>query len=105
MQRGGARNRRHPRCLLQHPSQRNRGGRGVQALADGRQQIHTPRVEELARMTGIAVSTFHHRPRALASAAFAVGYQSASRFNREYRLLFGLPPMADLQTLRASSQS
>ncbi|MGL4213688.1 MAG: helix-turn-helix domain-containing protein, partial [Morganella morganii] len=28
-------------------------------------------------------------------AAFRVGYESASQFNREYRRLFGLPPGQD----------
>jgi AraC-like DNA-binding protein len=32
-----------------------------------------------------------------ASAAFEVGYESASQFNREYRRLFGQPPMRDLK--------
>jgi hypothetical protein len=32
------------------------------------------------------------------SAAFEVGYESASQFNREYRRLFGLPPMRDIKT-------
>ena len=29
--------------------------------------------------------------------AFEVGYESASQFNREYRRLFGLPPMRDIK--------
>jgi AraC-like DNA-binding protein len=36
-----------------------------------------------------------------ASAAFAVGYESASQFNREYSRLFGQPPRRDIQTLRS----
>jgi len=35
-----------------------------------------------------------------ASAAFEVGYESASQFNREYNRLFGQPPKRDIQTLR-----
>jgi len=38
-----------------------------------------------------------------ASAAFAVGYESASQFNREYRRFFGQPPMRDIRTLRSPS--
>jgi AraC-like DNA-binding protein len=34
-----------------------------------------------------------------AAAAFEVGYQSASQFNREYSRLFGLPPLQDVQSL------
>lgn len=88
------------------------------------------RVEELAEMAGMAVSTFHHHFRALtsmspvqyqkqlrlqtargrmitegidaASAAFEVGYESPSQFNREYRRLFGQPPIKDVRNLRAN---
>jgi len=34
------------------------------------------------------------------SAAFRVGYNDASYFNREYKSLFGLPPMHDMERLR-----
>jgi AraC-like DNA-binding protein len=88
------------------------------------------RVEELAQIAGMAVSTLHHHFRALtamsplqyqkqlrlraarnhmltgghdaASAAFAVGYESPSQFNREYRRLFGQPPSRDIRGLRSS---
>lgn len=87
------------------------------------------RVEDLAQMAGMGVSTLHHHFRALtamsplqyqkqlrlqaartqmlidgldaASAAFAVGYESASQFNREYSRFFGQPPMRDIRTLRS----
>ena len=86
------------------------------------------RVEELAEIAGMGVSTLHHHFRALtamsplqyqkqlrlqtargrmllegldaASAAFEVGYESASQFNREYSRLFGQPPMRDIRALR-----
>ena len=35
-----------------------------------------------------------------ASAAYRVGYDDASHFNREYKRLFGLPPMRDVERLR-----
>jgi AraC-like DNA-binding protein len=38
-----------------------------------------------------------------ASAAFEVGYESASQFNREYSRLFGQPPMRDIKALRAAN--
>jgi AraC-like DNA-binding protein len=38
-----------------------------------------------------------------ASAAFEVGYESASQFNREYSRFFGQPPMRDVRTLRSPS--
>ena len=87
------------------------------------------RVEDLASVAQMGVSTFHHHFRTLtamsplqyqkqlrlqeargrmlmdgmdaASAAFAVGYESASQFNREYSRLFGQPPMRDIRTLRS----
>jgi transcriptional regulator GlxA family with amidase domain len=37
-----------------------------------------------------------------ASSAFAVGYESPSQFNREYKRFFGRPPMRDVQALRGS---
>jgi AraC-like DNA-binding protein len=86
------------------------------------------RVEDLAEITSMGVSTLHHHFRALtamsplqyqkqlrlqaarglmllngldaASAAFEVGYESASQFNREYNRFFGQPPMRDIQSLR-----
>jgi AraC-like DNA-binding protein len=89
------------------------------------------RVEDLAEMAGMGVSTLHHHFRALtamsplqyqkqlrlqtarghmlmdgldaASAAFEVGYESASQFNREYSRYFGQPPMRDIRALRSPS--
>lgn len=86
------------------------------------------RVEDLAAMAQMGVSTFHHHFRSLtamsplqyqkqlrlhvarermladdldaASAAFEVGYESASQFNREYSRFFGQPPMRDIKTHR-----
>jgi AraC-like DNA-binding protein len=88
------------------------------------------RVEDLADIAGMGISTLHHHFRALtamsplqyqkqlrlqaargrmlmdgldaASAAFEVGYESASQFNREYSRFFGQPPMRDIRTLRSS---
>ncbi len=89
------------------------------------------RVQDLARLAGMGVSTLHHRFRVLtamsplqyqkqlrlqaargrmltegldaAGAAFEVGYESASQFNREYSRFFGQSPMRDIRTLRSSS--
>ncbi len=86
------------------------------------------RVEELAAMARMGVSTLHHQFRSLtamsplqyqkqlrlhvarermlpegldaASAAFEVGYESASQFNREYSRFFGQPPMRDIKARR-----
>ena len=37
-----------------------------------------------------------------ASAAFEVGYESATQFNREYSRFFGQPPMRDIRALLSS---
>ena len=36
------------------------------------------------------------------SAAYEVGYESVSQFNREYSRFFGQPPMRDVKALRAT---
>ncbi|MBL0161463.1 MAG: helix-turn-helix transcriptional regulator [Bryobacterales bacterium] len=36
-----------------------------------------------------------------ASAAYEVGYESASQFNREYSRFFGQPPKRDVRALRS----
>jgi AraC-like DNA-binding protein len=104
--------------------------RTAKAVAWVRANFAKPlRVEELAKMAGMGVSTLHHHFRALtsmsplqyqklqrlqaarermlvdgmdaASAAFEVGYESASQFNREYSRFFGQPPMRDIRALRS----
>ncbi|MCX6631493.1 MAG: AraC family transcriptional regulator [Candidatus Solibacter sp.] len=88
------------------------------------------RVEYLAEIAGMGVSTLHHHFRVLtsvsplqyqkhvrlqaararmltddldaATVAFEVGYESASQFNREYSRLFGQPPMRDIKGLRSA---
>jgi AraC-like DNA-binding protein len=93
----------------------------------------TLRVEDLAHIAGMSMSTLHHHFRVLtsmsplqyqkqlrlqaarqrmlvegvdaASAAFSVGYESASQFNREYSRLFGLPPRKDVRNVRSTSHS
>jgi len=104
--------------------------RTAKAIAWVRTNYSKPlRLEDLAKIAGMGVSTLHHHFRALtamsplqyqkqlrlqaarermlmdgldaASAAFEVGYESATQFNREYSRLFGQPPMRDIRTLRA----
>jgi AraC-like DNA-binding protein len=36
-------------------------------------------------------------------AAFEVGYESTSQFTREYKRLFGQPPLRDMKTRRLAS--
>jgi AraC-like DNA-binding protein len=38
-----------------------------------------------------------------ASAGYRVGYNDASHFNREYKRLFGLPPLRDVERLREAA--
>jgi AraC-like DNA-binding protein len=104
--------------------------RTAKAIAWVRANYAKPlRVEDLARIAGMGVSTLHQHFRALtamsplqyqkqlrlhaarermlmdgldaASAAYEVGYESASQFNREYSRFFGQPPMRDIRTLRS----
>jgi AraC-like DNA-binding protein len=98
-----------------------------------RQDFDQPlRIEDIARELGMSVSGFHHHFKAVtamsplqfqkqlrlqearrlmlgedldaASAAYRVGYHDASHFNREYKSLFGVPPMRDVQRLREEAQ-
>ncbi len=104
--------------------------RTAKAIAWIRSNYAKPlRVEDLAQTAGMGLSTLHHHFRALtamsplqyqkqlrlqaargrmlvdgldaASAAFEVGYESASQFNREYSRFYGQPPMRDIRTLRS----
>ncbi len=86
------------------------------------------RMEELAAVAHMGVSTLHHQFRGLTAmsplqyqkqlrlqaarqrmlvdgadattAAYEVGYESASQFSREYRRFFGQPPMRDIKASR-----
>ena len=86
------------------------------------------RVEELARLAQMGLSTLHHHFRSLTSmsplqyqkqlrlhvarermlhdgldvtsAAFEVGYESLTQFNREYSRFFGQPPKRNITALR-----
>lgn len=104
--------------------------RAAKAIAWVRTNYAKPlRLEDLAKIAGMGVSTLHHHFRALtamsplqyqkqlrlhaarermlidgmdaASAAFEVGYESATQFNREYSRFFGQPPMRDIRSLRS----
>ena len=86
------------------------------------------RIEELARELGMSVSGFHHHFKEVtamsplefqkqlrlqearrlmlgegfdaSSAGYRVGYNDVSHFSREYKRLFGAPPMRDAERLR-----
>lgn len=85
-------------------------------------------MEEIAEAVGLSFSSFHHQFKAVTaltplqfqkqlrlqearrlmlgedmdaiSTAYRVGYNDASHFNKEYKRLFGLPPMRDVERLR-----
>jgi len=86
------------------------------------------RIDDLAKQVNMSTSTFHHHFRTLTAmsplqyqkwlrlnearrlmlvepldattAAFQVGYESASQFSREYSRLFGTSPLRDITNLR-----
>jgi AraC-like DNA-binding protein len=115
---------KHLRAIATLGEQSNRTAKAVVWL---KSNFTKPlRVEELASVAQMGVSTLHHHFRSLtamsplqyqkrlrlhaararmltggldaASAAFEVGYESPSQFNREYRRFFGNPPMRDMKT-------
>ena len=90
------------------------------------------RIESIARELGMSVSSFHHHFKSVTamsplqfqkqlrlqearrlmlgqnldatSAAYRVGYDDSSHFNREYKRLFGIPPMRDMERLREAAR-
>lgn len=105
----------------------------IQAVKRLRHHFDQPlRIEEMAQDLGMSVSGFHHHFKAVTalsplqfqkqlrlqearrlmlsenldatSAAYQVGYQDAAYFNREYKSLFGVPPMRDVQRLREETR-
>jgi len=119
----------HGRQLYQNVvlDQQDRGiGKAIAWLKERYDQ--SIKVEELAQATNMSVSSLHHRFKAVTTmgpmqyqkqlrlqqartlllngdvdattAAYKVGYESASQFSREYRRLFGAPPIQDIKKLR-----
>jgi AraC-like DNA-binding protein len=103
------------------------------AIAWLHQEFDQPlRIDDLAGELGMSVSSFHHHFKAVtamsplqfqkqirlqearrlmlsddldaASAGYRVGYNDASHFNREYKRLFGLPPLRDVERLREAAR-
>lgn len=104
--------------------------RAVQSI---RQNFDQPlHIEQLAHELGMSVSGFYHHFKAVTamsplqfqkqlrlqearrlllsenldatSAAYRVGYNDAAHFNREYKSIFGSPPMRDVQQLRETNR-
>lgn len=87
-------------------------------------------VKELARISNMSISNLHHKFKMIttmgplqyqkqlrllearrlmlsgkadaATTAMEVGYESPSQFSREYRRLFGLPPMKDMRAIKGN---
>ncbi|GAB5518824.1 MAG: AraC family transcriptional regulator [Rhodothermales bacterium] len=117
---------RHAAVLGGH---QHRIAQAVSRLRDDFDQ--TIRMEQLAGELGMSLSSFHHQFKAItgmspisfqkqvrlqearrlllaedldaATAGRRVGYDNASHFNREYKRLFGKPPMQDAKDQRATA--
>lgn len=116
----------HLRRIALSGTQTNRVAKAISWL---KQNYMAPlRVEQLAEIATMGVSTLHHHFRAMtamsplqyqkhlrlhharelmlseatdaATAAFRVGYESATQFNREYRRMFGAPPMRHIKSIQ-----
>jgi AraC-like DNA-binding protein len=114
----------HHMTALGGPTQRI-----AQAIERLRKDFSQPlRIEDVARELGMSVSGFHQHFRALtaisplqfqkqlrlqearrlmlgeglgaANAGYRVGYRNVSQFTREYKRLFGAPPIHDVEQLR-----
>ena len=104
----------------------------VKAIERLRDEYDQPlRIDALAHESGMSVSGFHHHFKAVTgmsplqyhkrqrlqearrlmlgehldatTTAYRVGYEDAAHFNREYKRLFGSPPMRDMEQLRAAA--
>ncbi|WP_369063423.1 AraC family transcriptional regulator [Burkholderia gladioli] len=122
----------HARVLRQIARADGRLYRIRRAVARIRTRYDQPlRIEELAELAGMSLATFHRHfkavttlaplqyqkivrlqqarrllmieNRAVTEAAFAVGYESASQFSREYARQFGASPAQDVARLRSAA--
>lgn len=118
-------------CIAQMAMAGSHTHRIAQVIQHIRSQLAEPiRIEELASLAHMSRSALHEQFKAVtamsplqyqkrlrltearqillaeradaASAAYRVGYQSASQFSREYARMFGAPPIRDVASLRDS---
>src|SRR5882757_1008891 len=114
--------------LLTSAGDTRRISRAVEQL---RENFDRPlRIDDIARELGMSVSGFHHHFKSVtamsplqfqkqirlqearrlmlgedldaASAGFRVGYENPAHFSREYKKLFGAPPLRDIAKLRSN---
>ncbi len=105
----------------------------ARAIERLRREFDQPlRIDDIAQELGMSVSSFYHHFKAVtamsplqfqkhmrlqearrlmlsegldaASAGYRVGYNDASHFSREYKRLFGLPPLRDVERLREAAR-
>jgi AraC-like DNA-binding protein len=105
----------------------------AKAIQQLRKEFDQPlRIDDIAQELAMSTSSFHHHFKAVtamsplqfqkqirlqearrlmlgedldaASAGYRVGYSDASHFNREYKRLFGLPPLRDVERLREAAR-
>ena len=119
-------------ALRQIARRDSRLGQVRRAIAWIREHYDQPlRIETLAELAGMSAASFHRHFKAATAmsplqyqkclrlqqarrllianqdatgAAYAVGYESASQFSREYACLFGLPPARDALRLRSDGR-
>jgi AraC-like DNA-binding protein len=113
--------------------QKGHSHRIIRAIDLLRREFDQPlRIDDIARELGMSVSSFHHHFKAVtamsplqfqkqirlqearqlmlgegldaASAGYHVGYNDAAHFSREYKRLFGLPPLRDVERLRETAR-
>jgi AraC-like DNA-binding protein len=118
------------RYIVLHGDHTHRIGRAIERLQN---EFDQPlRIDDIAQELGMSASSFHHHFKAVtamsplqfqkqirlrearrlmlgeglnaASAGYRVGYNDASHFNREYKSVFGLPPLRDVERLREAAR-